>query len=812
MGWIGFTCRHCLSKCHHHTKTISLPQEIFAKFFSTKKLHDLLLTMPRDTTHTQVLKTQRVKLKEKSMKYSPGIVNLQVLGSGAKGAPTSLYLFTDQSRYLFNCGEGTQRLAHEHKMKLSKLEHIFVTYASWKNIGGLPGVALTLQDVGVPQITLHGPNIVDQIFPATRRFIVLKNLLIKTASCTPEDIYEDNAIKVNYIPLIAAREKRSNSANTSIRNDLVDDTDYYEHERGSPAKKRNRRRSSSLEPSPKKLPQEDISMCYAVKLHPKPGALCLEKCVEAGVPPGPLLGRLKAGEDIVLDDGKIVRSVDVTLATDPGPLFLVVDVPDEKFLPSLENKFTRYQSPEQEEDSPYIVVHFTPPHIMAHRLYKRWMEEFRVGTRHLLMNTANSCLGSTAVHRIQYKLNLIEPYIFPLLNDPGFPKEHNEKLKENIPNRASTNFSSDFIVVNGNTKSRIGLRPRRADENESLQIEPDCYRAEVTKIDGFSDDVAELRKKLSEFPSAVDEYPNVIFLGTGSCIPNKTRNTSALLLSISEDCRIMLDCGEGTAGQVVRHFGYEAAAEVFATIRAVFVSHLHADHHIGLIGLLQSRPSTAPPLFLLAPVQIMTWLRLYDEYFEGILNSFVLVPNADLRYDEYHLGKDLKDGLESVLNMDKIETTYVRHCPNAFGISLTSKEGWKITYSGDTMPSEALIELGDGSDLLIHEATMEDELAQEARSKMHCTTSQAIEVGKKMRAKHVILTHFSQRYAKLPRIVGDNFGDNIGVAFDNMKVRFEDLPKLKFLYPALKRVFREDIEELEEKAYKRQLKKERAKR
>lgn len=62
------------------------------------------------------------------------------------------------SRYLFNCGEGTQRLAHEHKMKLAKLEHIFITQPVWKNIGGLPGTALTIQDVGVPEITLHGPR------------------------------------------------------------------------------------------------------------------------------------------------------------------------------------------------------------------------------------------------------------------------------------------------------------------------------------------------------------------------------------------------------------------------------------------------------------------------------------------------------------------------------------------------------------------------------------------------------------------------------------------------------------------------------
>lgn len=43
-------------------------------------------------------------------------------------------------------------------MKLSKLEHIFITEPTWNNIGGLPGVSLTIQDVGVPQITLHGPE------------------------------------------------------------------------------------------------------------------------------------------------------------------------------------------------------------------------------------------------------------------------------------------------------------------------------------------------------------------------------------------------------------------------------------------------------------------------------------------------------------------------------------------------------------------------------------------------------------------------------------------------------------------------------
>lgn len=64
---------------------------------------------------------------------------------------------------------------------------------------------------------------------------------------------------------------------------------------------------------------------------------------------------------------------------------------------------------------------------------------------------------------------------------------------------------------------------------------------------------------------------------------------------------------------------------------------------------------------------------------------------------------------------------------------------------------------------------MEDELHHEARIKMHSTTSQALDIGKQMNAKYIILTHFSQRYARVPRIP-DDMDNNVGIAFDNMKV------------------------------------------
>lgn len=70
---------------------------------------------------------------------------------------------------------------------------------------------------------------------------------------------------------------------------------------------------------------------------------------------------------------------------------------------------------------------------------------------------------------------------------------------------------------------------------------------------------------------------------------------------------------------------------------------------------------------------------------------------------------------------------------------------------------------------------MEDELADEARIKMHSTTTQAIEMGRQMDAKYTILTHFSQRYARLPRLNANILNDNnsVGIAFDNMQVSLQ---------------------------------------
>lgn len=160
----------------------------------------------------------------------------------------------------------------------------------------------------------------------------------------------------------------------------------------------------------------------------------------------------------------------------------------------------------------------------------------------------------------------------------------------------------------------------------------------------------------------------------------------------------------------------------------------------------------------------------------------------------------------AVLGLRLLRTCNVVHCPNAFGVTLEivdeSKQNFKLTYSGDTKPCDELVKLGLNSTLLIHEATMEDELLEDALLKMHSTVSQAIEQSQKMNAKFTILTHFSQRYAKIPRIE-QHLVDNIGIAFDNMEVILSDLNYLNVLYPAMKKMFPDHWDIMAQKSIKR---------
>lgn len=117
-------------------------------------------------------------------------------------------------------------------------------------------------------------------------------------------------------------------------------------------------------------------------------------------------------------------------------------------------------------------------------------------------------------------------------------------------------------------------------------------------------------------------------------------------------------------------------------------------------------------------------------------------------------------------------------------------ELFKLAYSGDTGLSDKFTQIGQNADLLIHEATYQDELKEIALRYRHSTVSMALEQSEKMRANHTILTHFSARYHALPYIQGE-LKENVSIAFDFMEVTPNDLPRLNSLYTKYRSAFPE---------------------
>lgn len=160
---------------------------------------------------------------------------------------------------------------------------------------------------------------------------------------------------------------------------------------------------------------------------------------------------------------------------------------------------------------------------------------------------------------------------------------------------------------------------------------------------------------------------------------------------------------------------------------------------------------------------------------------------------------------QAYLNIESMKTCPVEHFRKSYALSMTfpyqngdRREFFKLAYSGDMSKCSEFVKIGKNSDLLIHEATFQNEFIEFAKKHRHSSLSMAIEQSKEMQAKHTILTHFSSRYQILPYI-DEQLDSNIGIAFDYMEVTPSDLPRLSSLYEKYQAAFPGVVRNLQRK-------------
>ena len=275
-----------------------------------------------------------------------------------------------------------------------------------------------------------------------------------------------------------------------------------------------------------------------------------------------------------------------------------------------------------------------------------------------------------------------------------------------------------------------------------------------------------------------------------------------------KDELLIFDCGEGIQRQMIQ------ASVGFHRKTKVFITHLHGDHVLGLPGLLQTMSLLdrerkleifGPPgieafvnaiqqtvqfnltfpleILELKDVNVICEEKEYkvravwaDHVVPGLAYALIEKP----RPGKFNLEKAKALGIPEGPLWSKLQHGSAVKLPNGQVVKAeevvgSPRPGRKVVYSGDTRPTENVIELAQNADLLIHDGTFDDDLTDKAYEDGHSTASQAAEIANKAKVKWLILTHVSARYRNVDVLIEQarKIFPKTDIAEDFMKI---DLP------------------------------------
>ncbi|HEY9117131.1 MAG TPA: ribonuclease Z [Roseivirga sp.] len=277
----------------------------------------------------------------------------------------------------------------------------------------------------------------------------------------------------------------------------------------------------------------------------------------------------------------------------------------------------------------------------------------------------------------------------------------------------------------------------------------------------------------------------VKILGSNSATPAHRRNHTSQLVNV-EGKYYLLDCGEGTQLQLKR---YKLRAQ---RINNIFITHLHGDHYLGLMGLLSSMHlmGRTKPLNLYGPKGLAEIITLQLKYSETVFNyevnfkevnteeygvihedELVLIYSIPLNHRIPCCGFLIEEKLKSrriireslpedfsvrnIIRLKKGENIYSEDGQLLIkneDVTLPPRKSYQYAYCTDTKYDESIIPLIKGVDMLYHESTFLEEHLDRASTTYHSTAKEAATIALKAEVGKLLLGHFSARYKDLQPI------------------------------------------------------------
>lgn len=296
----------------------------------------------------------------------------------------------------------------------------------------------------------------------------------------------------------------------------------------------------------------------------------------------------------------------------------------------------------------------------------------------------------------------------------------------------------------------------------------------------------------------------VTFLGTSGAVPTARRNPSGIYVN-REGEEFLFDCGEGTQRQMMR-FG------TGFSLSAIFLTHVHGDHVLGLPGLLQTLDfnDRTASLTVYTPQgtahTVESLVTALDAHLGFSVKVREIATDEVVHADEnYEIRAFRTDHRTRSVGYALIEADrkgrFDRERAEELGVPVgpefgrlhggeaveledgtvvepeqvvgPSRPGRRVVYTGDTRPTEETVEVAENPDLLIHDATFGDNWVERARETGHSTAREAGELATRAGAKRLALTHVSSRYAgdasRLAREAGESFEETF-VAEDGLEI------------------------------------------